>query len=170
MHPSTGDTGPSTSVVADVEEWLRDVREIRDVPVVSAMVVSPGIGIFVQRRRPDAVVYPGCWAFVGGRVTAGETAVEALDREIHEETGWQLRRVHDVVAEHSWSSAGSRHRELIVAVTVAGDLDQPVLESSHTVWRWLDSTDMSLLLVNRAAGDTALHDAARKWFTELHHL
>lgn len=41
-------------------------------------------------RRPEGKTFAGYWEFPGGKIEAGETAVEALIREFFEETGLQL--------------------------------------------------------------------------------
>jgi 8-oxo-dGTP diphosphatase len=42
--------------------------------------------ILLQRRSDD-----GFWSLPGGGVEAGETVLECLEREILEETGWQIK-------------------------------------------------------------------------------
>jgi 8-oxo-dGTP pyrophosphatase MutT (NUDIX family) len=44
----------------------------------------------VHRRSWDRRTFPGCWDIVGGHVEAGEDLLTALNREVEEETGWQL--------------------------------------------------------------------------------
>jgi 8-oxo-dGTP diphosphatase len=52
---------------------------------VSGVVIHDGKLLLVRRPDPD-----GSWAIPGGRVEEGESLVEALQREIMEETGLQI--------------------------------------------------------------------------------
>ena len=49
---------------------------------------------FLLAQRPTGKAYAGYWEFPGGKVEAGETTREALDRELHEELG--------IKVEHAW--------------------------------------------------------------------
>lgn len=49
-----------------------------------AVTIRAGRVLLVQRRNPPDA---GLWAFPGGHVEAGETALEAAARELAEETG-----------------------------------------------------------------------------------
>jgi 8-oxo-dGTP diphosphatase len=44
--------------------------------------------------RPEGKVYAGWWEFPGGKVEPGETARHALDRELHEELGIEVRTAY----------------------------------------------------------------------------
>lgn len=52
----------------------------------SAAIIS-GKRILLVKRRSTAVLFPGYWAFPGGRSEPGETPEEIAVREVKEETG-----------------------------------------------------------------------------------
>ncbi len=54
---------------------------------VGAIVVHRGAMLMVQRAKPPAA---GKWSVPGGRVEAGEWIVDAVRREVIEETGLQI--------------------------------------------------------------------------------
>jgi 8-oxo-dGTP diphosphatase len=56
------------------------------VEVVAAVLQRPD-GAFLLAQRPQGKVYAGYWEFPGGKVEKGETAEDALARELHEELG-----------------------------------------------------------------------------------
>src|SRR5688572_19899809 len=52
---------------------------------VVAAVIERADGCFLLAQRPAGKVYAGYWEFPGGKVEPGETAPNALQRELHEE-------------------------------------------------------------------------------------
>src|SRR5438874_747441 len=54
---------------------------------VAAAVIERPDGSFLLAQRPPGKVYAGWWEFPGGKVHPGESAAEALEREILEELG-----------------------------------------------------------------------------------
>ncbi len=61
------------------------------VRVAAAVILHPD-GRVLLAQRPPGKVYAGYWEFPGGKLEAGETPREALDRELHEELGLRVRR------------------------------------------------------------------------------
>lgn len=59
----------------------------RKVTHVAAAVILHPDGRFLLAQRPAGKVYSSYWEFPGGKVEAGETAYQALCRELHEELG-----------------------------------------------------------------------------------
>lgn len=51
-------------------------------------------GRFLLTSRPDGKVYAGYWEFPGGKLEAGETVEQALQRELHEELGITIGTAH----------------------------------------------------------------------------
>ncbi|AXE28993.1 Nudix family hydrolase [Chromobacterium phragmitis] len=56
------------------------------IDVVAGALMRPD-GSFMLGSRPEGKPYAGYWEFPGGKVEAGETPLEALKREFHEEMG-----------------------------------------------------------------------------------
>lgn len=57
---------------------------------VGAMIFDAEGKVFLAQRGPEARNERGTWEFPGGRVNYGETLVEAILREIHEEYGLRI--------------------------------------------------------------------------------
>lgn len=134
--------------------------------VVGALITDPAGRIYVQRRSEERSLFPGCWDLVGGHVESGETLLEALAREVSEETGWQLAATDRVVEILDWSAGdGVPRREVDLLVTVEGDLARPKLEpGKHSEGRWLARHELPLLLAGRKADDRWVHDVVERAF------
>lgn len=64
-------------------------RPVVDVAV--AVLIRPH-GDFLLTSRPDGKAYAGYWEFPGGKLESGESVVQALARELHEELGIDIGR------------------------------------------------------------------------------
>ena len=65
------------------------------VPIdVAVGVLIDADGRFLLTSRPAGKVYAGYWEFPGGKVEAGETIEQALQRELHEELGITIGAAH----------------------------------------------------------------------------
>ncbi len=69
-------------VPVDVES-----REPRRPVDVAVGVLIDRDGRFLLTSRPAGKVYAGYWEFPGGKLEAGESVEQALQRELHEELG-----------------------------------------------------------------------------------
>jgi 8-oxo-dGTP pyrophosphatase MutT (NUDIX family) len=126
--------------------------------VVGALVRDDHGRVFVHRRGPDRRYLPNGWDVLGGHVEPGETLLEALARELEEESGWQLIGSPELVYVGDWETdedgAVIRRREFDFLVEVAGDLQHPRLEwPQHTEFRWIGEDELSLLDENGGRDD-----------------
>ncbi|RIK88683.1 MAG: hypothetical protein DCC69_00855 [Hyphomicrobiales bacterium] len=87
------------------------------VRAVSAAIYHEGRFLLVRRGRAPA---RGLYAFPGGRVEAGETLIEAVRREVIEETGALLSGIEHVVDLDLVSEQDSGRIEFILSVHAAG--------------------------------------------------
>ncbi|MEE1772256.1 NUDIX domain-containing protein [Streptomyces sp. JV185] len=128
---------------------------------VGAVVLDEDGAAFAQKRSPHRRLFPDTWDIVGGHVEPGETLLDALAREIEEETGWRLRRVRRFLGTSTWTGedgAGLRH-EADYLVEVDGDLRDPDLEwSQHSAFGWFGPGGLERLKENRAPGEFLIHD------------
>jgi 8-oxo-dGTP pyrophosphatase MutT (NUDIX family) len=137
--------------------------------VVGALIYNRRGQFYFHRRTLERRLFPGCWDVVGGHVEAGETVLEALRREIHEETTWQLNEVKELILELDWSAEGPQgtvlKHEFDFVVEVDGDLEHPVLEAGkHDRFAWVSRDTMDVLRENRQPDDQFILDLAEKGF------
>ncbi len=57
---------------------------------VAAAVIHDAAGRFLLAQRPPGKAFEGYWEFPGGKVEPGESAADAMCRELHEELGIQV--------------------------------------------------------------------------------
>ncbi|MFC4563545.1 NUDIX hydrolase [Nocardiopsis mangrovi] len=128
--------------------------------VAAAVIVDDSGRAFAQRRSPGRKVFPHCWDIVGGHVEPGETVLDALTREIAEETGWRLTGVLAEIYRLVWTpDDGVERHEVDYLVRVEGDLAAPRLEpGKHTEFLWVEDADLHLLHDHRDPGDYFIAD------------
>ncbi len=83
------ETGEDRVDPADVADWI-DGRPMDDGLDGRMVDVSGGAAFFLCRRASRLRAHAAQWALPGGRLDAGETAVEAALRELDEEVGVSL--------------------------------------------------------------------------------
>lgn len=114
---------------------------------VAALIFDPRDRLFMVRRAADRSLFPNSWDVVGGHVEPGESPRAALDREVHEETGWRVGTVLAELPTWTWTGNDGLPRvEHDYLVTVVGDLAAPRLDTAeHTGYRWLAEAELPVL-------------------------
>ena len=128
--------------------------------------------IFFQKRSAQRKLFPNTWDIVGGHLEPGETVVEALRREVFEETGWRIFVVLALVREGLFTgNDGIERHETDFLVRVDGDLERPRLEAGkHTEFRWLGPDELDVLTASGDDNDAVIRRIAEEGFAVLHTL
>jgi 8-oxo-dGTP pyrophosphatase MutT (NUDIX family) len=123
-----------------------------------------------MRRAPERLGY---WSLVSGGLEPDETAAEAAERELFEETGLEAK-VRPLPVALSYSllddppAIRARYAPGIETVTVhpfvvdAPVKWEPTLDAEHDVYEWCDLGEALELLVYDTAKD-AVRAAAKEW-------
>jgi 8-oxo-dGTP diphosphatase len=106
---------------------------------VGAVAVRDGAILLIQRGQPPSL---GLWSLPGGRVEWGETMVEALRREMEEETGLQAEvgRLAGVV-ERIYPEEGFHYIILDYFVTIVSGTLRPGGDVTGARWTPLEGLD-----------------------------
>jgi 8-oxo-dGTP diphosphatase len=112
---------------------------------VSAAILRDGTVLVVRRARAPA---NGVWSLPGGVVEAGETLIEAVKREITEETALTIEPValtgYREVVTLDADNRVERHFVILpfAARWIAGE---PKLNEELSEWRWVDPGEVASL-------------------------
>ena len=131
-----------------------------DIPAVSVAVLQDGRFLLVQRGHAPS---RGLYAFPGGRVRAGETAREAVQRELREETGLMLdefKRFGEIIIP---AENGRNYRLDVFCANRAHGVARPGDDASRVGWYTIDEmralpiTESTLMVAEKiASGCTSM--------------
>ena len=106
------------------------------------MIERPGE--FLLAQRPEGKPYPGYWEFPGGKIEPGEDARAALDRELREELGIEVREATPWITRiYAYTHATVRLH--FFRVTRWDNEPQP-LEDQAIRWQSITAPDVSPML------------------------
>lgn len=121
------------------------------VEAVAVAVLRRGTSALLCLRAPGRESFPGVWDFPGGHVEAGESAAEALRRELVEELGIGIMRPGPI--PDAFFRLGEAEISLWVLDEWTGEPENLAPEE-HVELRWVD--------IEEAAGldlpDASYHD------------
>ncbi|MEU6328804.1 NUDIX hydrolase [Streptomyces sp. NPDC047049] len=107
--------------------------------VVGAVIPDGDGRVLLMRRAADDFM-GGLWELPSGGVDPGESLLDALRREVREETGLPLVSIDDYLGHFDYTSgSGKRARQFTFAASA--DLGVPVRLSpdEHDAYRWADA-------------------------------
>jgi 8-oxo-dGTP pyrophosphatase MutT (NUDIX family) len=126
---------------------------------VGAIIVDTEGRVLVQRRSAERKLFPGLWDIPGGHVEPDETPLEALAREVYEETGWRVTRIVAELGEWRWrGDDGVERRETDYVVEVKGDLSAPNLDPGYVEYAWVGPTDFDRVIDARTPEQLLVRD------------
>jgi len=140
-------------------ETLQKEASLEGVDIlVGALIVRSDGKIFGQRRSPSRKLFPNCWDIAGGHLERGEWITDALQRELKEETGWELDSIIDLVGTFEWykqyGAFSRKVREFEFLVRIKNESTPPVLEKDLvSEYHWFSSNELSKLMEGRDDGD-----------------
>ena len=108
---------------------------VRVVDVYPYRLMERGPVRFLLLRRAETVAYGGQWRMVGGKIEPGETAWQAAQRELREETGCPPLRFWTVPSVNTFYEWPTDTLNLVPAFAARLDAD-PHLDDEHDAFGW----------------------------------
>lgn len=107
--------------------------------VVGGVITRDGKVLLLQRKEDDYL--GGLFEIPSGEVDEGETLLQALEREIVEETGMLIAQVNGYLGAFDYPSRSGQHtRQLNFQVKV---YPSAVLPTEHDVFVWAGRADLA---------------------------
>lgn len=120
--------------------------------VAAAVIERPGE--FLLAKRPEGKPYPGYWEFPGGKIEPGESAREALARELREELGIEVREATPWITRvYAYTHATVRLHFFRVS---RWEGEPRALEDQAIEWQSVEAPDVAPMLPANAPVLTAL--------------
>ncbi|AJC62067.1 NUDIX hydrolase [Streptomyces sp. 769] len=152
---------PSPVNTALLEDLTRAAERDGINKTVVGAVIADGDGRVLLLHRMADDYLGGLWELPSGGVDEGESLIEALQREVAEETGLAVSSVGDYLGHFDYrSGSGRATRQFNFAATVT-EADEPVKLTEHDAHLWADRSEQDRVSsATRAVLETWGHRAA----------
>jgi 8-oxo-dGTP diphosphatase len=104
--------------------------------------------VLILRRSEKESFLPGFYELSGGKVEFGESAEEAVIREMKEETGLSIKVIKPYSTFSYVSNDGERHTIDIQFVANLSGNSEVVLSQAHDDYKWIDSAEIKNLKIS----------------------
>ena len=102
--------------------------------------------ILLLKRREDETVYPGFYAFPGGKVEGNETISQAFVKEVKEECGLDLEPGFVMIKEKAIGRADGQTSKSLSFLATVKNPDSIVLDANDfTEFRWANLEELRTL-------------------------
>ena len=116
------------------------IIDAENCPTTVRALVKDGAGRGLLLRRSAASRrFAGQWEWPGGKAKLGEAPIEALKREVREETGWDVEVLHELGA-YPGEVDGRAFSVFYFEAQIAGGTLR--LSDEHEAARWLSLPEM----------------------------
>ena len=102
--------------------------------VVAAVIFDKKGRVLVSQRALNSKLYPGKWQVPGGKVEKGENHLEALKREVKEETDLEIVSINNVLIR--WFEVA------IYQVEVVGEAKAMEPTKINTKWEYMEIEEL----------------------------
>ena len=110
---------------------------MKPINVVAAIIKKNGSYFIAQRNKEK---YMGLkWEFPGGKVDPGETLIEALSREIHEELNINIR-VHEKLVQEKYKD---NEINIVLHYFLCSIIDGTIKLNEHEAMKWVEKKDFN---------------------------
>ena len=121
--------------------------------VVGAVITNDNEEILLMKRKEDDFM-GGIFEIPGGNAEDGEGIYEVLEREIKEETNFDLKRVISYINYFDYlSGSGKKSRQFNFKVEVTGG---PIILTEHDTYRWVNLDEIETQNVSDAVKESLI--------------
>lgn len=111
--------------------------------VVTALIVNPSKDKFliVKRKKSDAI-HSCLWSFPGGKVKKGESFIDALKREVKEETNLELEDNIKKISEFEYSRP-NKDLAMGSCFSCIALCEDVIISEEHDEFKWINPEEFS---------------------------